>query len=76
MRGPPAPRRPRRWRRCPTTNAAAWRRSAIDRVIHNGVDLDTWVAGPGGGGAVVDGRLVPEKAPHLAIDAAGAPGCR
>jgi glycosyltransferase involved in cell wall biosynthesis len=39
-------------------------------VVANGVDLDTWQAGPGGGSLVWSGRLVPEKAPHLAIEAA------
>jgi len=39
-------------------------------TIHNGIDMDTWRPGPGGGPAVWSGRLVPEKAPHLAIDAA------
>lgn len=39
-------------------------------VIANGIDLDRWVPGPGGNQAVWTGRIVPEKAPHLAIDAA------
>ncbi|TQM58615.1 glycosyltransferase family 4 protein [Humibacillus xanthopallidus] len=39
-------------------------------VVPNGVDLDTWSAGPGGTALVWSGRLVPEKAPHLAIEAA------
>ncbi|MET0144758.1 MAG: glycosyltransferase [Ilumatobacteraceae bacterium] len=56
------------------TNAAAWRPTAIDRVIGNGVDLTTWLPGPGGDAAVWMGRLVPEKAPHLAIDACRAAG--
>ena len=51
------------------TNAAAWSSICIDRIIGNGVDLDTWVEGAGGGSAVWTGRVVPEKAPHLAIDA-------
>ncbi|HEU4842343.1 MAG TPA: glycosyltransferase [Ilumatobacteraceae bacterium] len=51
-------------------NARAWRGVPIDRVIHNGVDLERWRLGAGGSGAVWWGRLVPEKAPHLAIDAA------
>jgi glycosyltransferase involved in cell wall biosynthesis len=38
-------------------------------VVHNGVDTAAWRPGPGGGGAVWCGRIVPEKAPHLAIDA-------
>ncbi len=43
----------------------------VDEVIHNGVDLDHWPAGTGRSRtAVWCGRLVPEKAPHLAIDAA------
>jgi glycosyltransferase involved in cell wall biosynthesis len=56
------------------TNAAAWGSTAIDRVITNGVDLDTWLPGSGGDAAVWTGRLVPEKAPHLAIDACRAAG--
>lgn len=51
------------------TNAAAWSSVCIDRIIGNGVDLDTWVEGVGGDHAVWTGRVVPEKAPHLAIDA-------
>ncbi|GAA2154109.1 glycosyltransferase involved in cell wall biosynthesis [Humibacillus xanthopallidus] len=39
-------------------------------VVPNGVDLDTWKAGSGGSALVWSGRLVPEKAPHLAIEAA------
>ncbi|MEO7448327.1 MAG: glycosyltransferase family 4 protein [Humibacillus sp.] len=39
-------------------------------VVPNGVDLDTWRAGAGGDALVWSGRLVPEKAPHLAIEAA------
>ena len=39
-------------------------------VVPNGVDLGTWHAGPGGPALVWSGRLVPEKAPHLAIEAA------
>lgn len=47
---------------------------AIEDVVPNGVDLDVWSPGPGGEAAVWCGRMVPEKAPHLAIDAARAAG--
>jgi glycosyltransferase involved in cell wall biosynthesis len=50
--------------------AEAWRDVVASRAILNGVDTQRWVPGPGGGPAVWSGRLVPEKAPHLAIDAA------
>jgi glycosyltransferase involved in cell wall biosynthesis len=46
----------------------------VDHVVPNGVDLDAWPEGPGGTDAVWCGRMVPEKAPHLAIDAARACG--
>ncbi|MEO8851985.1 MAG: glycosyltransferase family 4 protein [Allobranchiibius sp.] len=39
-------------------------------VIPNGVDLDAWIPGPGGDRLWWSGRITPEKAPHLAIDAA------
>jgi len=52
------------------TNAQAWEPLVKGiRVIRNGVDLHTWRAGDGGGGAIWSGRLVAEKAPHLVIDA-------
>lgn len=50
--------------------AAEWAETVAPAVVHNGVDTDAWAAGPGGSEAVWFGRLVPEKAPHLAIDAA------
>jgi glycosyltransferase involved in cell wall biosynthesis len=53
--------------------AASWERSNAWRpaVIHNGVDLHAWPWGDGRGGhAVWSGRMVPEKAPHLAVQAA------
>jgi glycosyltransferase involved in cell wall biosynthesis len=50
--------------------AAAWRHVVDATVVHNGVDLDRWQTGPGGGSAVWTGRLVAEKAPHIAIEAA------
>jgi glycosyltransferase involved in cell wall biosynthesis len=55
--------------------AAQWRELAdVDHVVPNGVDTDAWALGPGGEHAVWCGRMVPEKAPHLAIDAARAAG--
>ncbi len=57
-------------------NAARWR-GIVDSVIHNGIDLDRWRNGEGDGGyAFWSGRLVPEKAPHLAIEAARRAGVR
>ena len=57
--------------------AQAWR-SAHDgisaSVVRNGVDLDEWPLGLGGDRLVWFGRFVPEKAPHLAIEAAGRAG--
>lgn len=50
--------------------ARQWQTLASRRrphVVLNGVDLDAWSAGPGGGPLVWFGRLVPEKAPHLAV---------
>jgi glycosyltransferase involved in cell wall biosynthesis len=43
-------------------------------VVHNGVDPERWTLGPGGGGLLWFGRIVPEKAPHLAVAAAAAAG--
>ena len=56
------------------SNATAWRGVPIERVIPNGVDIDRWQQGPGGGGAIWTGRIVPEKGPHVAIDACRAAG--
>jgi glycosyltransferase involved in cell wall biosynthesis len=39
-------------------------------VVGNGVDPTLWPEGPGGADLVWSGRLVPEKAPHLAVRAA------
>jgi glycosyltransferase involved in cell wall biosynthesis len=54
--------------------ARAWAHACESTVIHNGVDAQFWAAGPGGGVAVWSGRLVPEKAPHEALDAAARAG--
>ena len=67
---------------CPVTfvavsrhTARAWSHLIPDaHVIHNGVDVDRWVPGPGGGPLVWFGRIAPEKGTHLAIDAAAAAG--
>lgn len=48
----------------------AWAHAVTSTPIHNGVDTTRWVPGPGGGPAVWTGRLVAEKAPHEAIEAA------
>lgn len=50
--------------------ARQWRHVVDASVIPNGIDVARWREGPGGGDAVWFGRIVPEKAPHLAIDAA------
>ena len=46
----------------------------VEHVVPNGVDAGAWPLGCGGEHAVWCGRMVPEKAPHLAIDAARAAG--
>lgn len=54
---------------------ATWERAGIrSTVLPNGIDPRDWPAGPGGDGLVWSGRLVPEKAPHLAIQVARALG--
>ena len=54
--------------------ARAWRTSADAQVIRNGVDLDRWPPGAGGGSPIWFGRLVPEKGADLAVRAAQAAG--
>ncbi|WP_165165284.1 glycosyltransferase [Corynebacterium qintianiae] len=49
--------------------AADWSTPHPIAVIPNGVNVSDWFPGPGGASAVWFGRLVPEKGPHLAIDA-------
>lgn len=57
-------------------NAAQWPAGTVDEVVGNGVDCDVWHPRDDvrPAGAAWFGRLVPEKAPHLAIDAARAAG--
>src|SRR5690606_34170396 len=54
------------------TSSAAWRAAGVEtQTILNGVDRGVFRFGRGEGGHLVwTGRVVPEKAPHLAIDAA------
>lgn len=62
---------------CPVTfvsvsahTARAWRHAVPkSRVILNGIDLEQWRPGPGGGPLAWFGRLVPEKGADLAIRA-------
>ena len=42
----------------------------VTEIVPNGVDHAAWPLGEGGSDLVWCGRMVPEKAPHLAIDAA------
>ncbi|GGL43852.1 glycosyltransferase [Phycicoccus endophyticus] len=56
--------------------AASWRHVADVDVVRNGVDVTRWTPGPGGPDLVWAGRLVPEKAPHLAVRIARAAGRR
>ena len=54
--------------------ARLWRHAVDAVTLHNGVDTDFWRAGHGVGAgaprAVWTGRIVPEKAPHEALQAA------
>ncbi|GAB4071153.1 glycosyltransferase family 4 protein [Angustibacter speluncae] len=63
------------WTAVSRSTAAQWTRlRGRVRVVRNGVDAAAWPLGPGGDRLVWSGRLVPEKAPHLAVDAARAAG--
>lgn len=50
--------------------ARAWSKIIRSTPVHNGIDLEQWRLGAGGGPAIWAGRIVPEKAPHHAIRAA------
>ena len=68
-----APRQPCHFASVSRANATAWRHALrVRRVVPNGVDLRVWRYGRKAASryAVWTGRIVPEKAPHLAIDAA------
>ncbi|AWB91099.1 glycosyltransferase [Aeromicrobium chenweiae] len=54
--------------------ASAWAHAVAAEVVLNGIDTTRWTPGPGGARAVWTGRIVPEKAPHLAVRAALAAG--
>ncbi len=46
----------------------AWASAGVpSRLLPNGVDAEAWRLGAGGPGLVWFGRIVPEKAPHLAV---------
>ena len=48
-----------------------WARAGLHSdVLPNGVDPTAWPEGAGGDGLVWFGRIVPEKAPHLAVEVA------
>lgn len=52
------------------TTANQWELPRWPAVVPNAFDHRTFRLGPGGGGAVWFGRLIRDKGPHLAIDAA------
>jgi glycosyltransferase involved in cell wall biosynthesis len=57
--------------------ATSWSHLLPDvTVVPNGIDLRRWPVGPGGDSLVWFGRIVREKAPHLAIAAARLTGRR
>lgn len=56
--------------------ARSWSHLVAADVVPNGVDTELWRPGPGGEDLVWTGRMVPEKAPHLAARAARLTGRR
>ena len=52
--------------------AKEWRSLISAKVVYNGIEIDSWpfIAKPLSNWALWYGRIVPEKAPHLAIQAA------
>ena len=72
----PALRHEPRARTAAVSDAVArmWREVTAAEVVRNGIDLDAWRPGPGGDELVWSGRIVPEKAPHLAARIARAAG--
>lgn len=65
------PRPPIRFVAVSEFTASAWRPllGAVD-VVPNGIDVSRWRFGAGGHALAWSGRMVAEKAPHVAIDAA------
>ena len=57
-----------------SATADTWQLPTPAHIVSNGVDESIWTPGPGGERAVWFGRIVPEKAPHIAIDVARALG--
>ncbi|MDN8547760.1 glycosyltransferase [Microbacterium sp. NM3R9] len=54
-----------------------WQHAGVpSALLANGVDPSVWVPGPGGDDLVWFGRIVPEKAPHLAVAVARTLGRR
>ncbi|MCM3778321.1 glycosyltransferase [Microbacterium hydrocarbonoxydans] len=71
------PTAPHRFLAVSQYTARAWSAEGVDAfVFPNGVDSAQWQRGPGGDHWVWFGRIVPEKAPHLAIRAARLAGAR
>lgn len=54
--------------------ARSWAHVVRAQVVRNGVDVQRWTPGPGGPALAWAGRVVPEKAPHLAVAMARAAG--